>query len=53
MRKNFAKEWNETTKKIKESGKTSKTKIGYDTSGRNGSGYSDPTAREAIRRYKK
>lgn len=49
----FKKEWNEITSKIKRSGRNLNVKIGCDTSDRNGSGYKDPTAREAIRRCKK
>ena len=46
----WKKEWNETTSKIKKSGRNLNVKIGYDTSDRNRSGYKDPTAKAAIDR---
>lgn len=49
MRNNFAKEWEEATGKLKKSGRNLNTPISYDNGGRNRSGYSDPTARDAIR----
>lgn len=46
----WASQFENETKRLKKSGKNLNIPITRDSSGRNGSGYKDPTARDAMRR---